>query len=150
MRNPYRILPIALCAAALAACAGGGLPTNAHPDGWTQKAGSANVWVSPSVPGATYEVAKKPFDGENKSFAESMTLDMVLKRHAKLQKTVAFAPCPGEAGLQTYAAGASTISVAFAVYDGNAFTATYSRPKGTPDDPAVTDAMRKSVCTAGA
>lgn len=150
MRNLYRLFAAALSAATLAACAGGGLPGEAHPDGWTQKAGSSTVWVNPKAPGSTYELAKKPFDGEDKSFAESMTLDMVLKRHAKLQKTVAFAPCPGEAGLQTYEAGASTISVAFAVYEGNAFTATYTRPKGTPDDPAVTDAMRKSVCTAGA
>lgn len=150
MRNQYRIFAAALCAAALAACAGGGMPGGAHPDGWTQKAGSSTVWLSPTASGSTYELAKKPFDGENKAFAESMTLDMVLKRHAKLQKTAAFAPCPGEAGLQTYAAGPSTISVAFAVYDGNAYTATYARPKGTPDDPAVTDAMRKSVCTSGA
>jgi len=150
VRNPYRIFAAALAAAALAACAGSGMPGEAHPDGWTQKAGSSTVWISPKASGSTYELSKKPFDGENKSLAESLTLDMVLKRHAKLQKTVAFAPCPGEAGLQTYASGSSTVSVAFAVYDGNAYTVTYTRPKDTPDDPAVTDAMRKSVCTAGA
>lgn len=151
MRNLHRILSLALSAAILTACGTSGMPGNAHPEGWVQQSKSGReIWVSPKVPEATYEFEKKPFDGDTKAFASSLTLDMVLKGHAKLQKTVAFDPCPGEAGLQRYVAGNSAVLVAFAVYDGTAYTATYTRPKDASDDPAVSDAMRKSVCTSGA
>jgi hypothetical protein len=150
MRKRLLMSVMLLLTAALVACASGGLPQNAHPEGWQQRnVGTRTVWVKPDAPGETYEYLSKPFDGDTKAYASDMTLDFVLKRHAKLLKTVAFQPCPGEAGLQTYAAGKNTILVAYAVYNGKALEAIYTRPAGTPEDPAALTAMGKSVCTAG-
>lgn len=150
MRVRLAIPAMLLIAVAMGACASSGLPQNTHPEGWKERtAGGRTVWVKPDAADETYENLTKPYDGDTKSYASDVTLDFVLKRHAKLQKTVAFAPCPGEAGLQTYAVGKFTALVAYAVYNGSAMQSIYMRPAGASEDPAAVAAMGKSVCTAG-
>lgn len=146
----YQAIPLILLLAT-AACGGNGTPGGpAHPDGWTKsvRAGT-ETWTKPNTPAETFVYSSAPSSGTTKDLASQITLDVVLKHHGKLLKTVAFAPCPGEAGLQTYSVPpATTLLVAYAVYNDKQLTVNYARHNGTPEDPAAMDAMRRSVCTA--
>jgi len=146
----YRAIASLSLLLATAACSTGtGTPTGAaQPQGWTKSTTAASTWAKPGSPGETFSSTTKPFDGTTKDLASQITLDAVLKHHAKLERTVAFPPCPGEAGLQTYRVPPSTLMlVAYAVYGDKEITATYSRPQNAAEDPAAMDALRKSVCT---
>jgi hypothetical protein len=136
---------------AVAGCGGNGTPGGpAHPDGWTKTTQTGvETWTKPNAANQTFVYSSKPFDGTTKDLASQITLDIVLKRHGKLLRTVAFAPCPGEAGLQTYRIPPATLLlIAYAAYGDKALTATYTRPASAPEDPAALAAMQKSVCTA--
>lgn len=148
-----RYLAIALALlAATGGCGGGsGTPGEpSHPAGWTKSMqNGVETWSKPNSPAQVFTATSKPFDGTTKDLASQITLDTVLKRHGKLLRTVAFPPCPGEAGVQTYSIPPSTLlTIAYAAYGDKALTASYSRPKNAPEDPAATDAMRSTVCTA--
>ena len=147
-----RHLAIALALlAGTSACGGGnGTPGEpSHPSGWTKSMqNGVETWTNPNAPSETFIATSKPFDGTTKDLASQITLDTVLKRHGKLLHTVAFPPCPGEAGLQTYRLRPSTLlTVAYAAYGDKALTATYSRPEKAGEDAAAMDAIRRTVCT---
>lgn len=73
---------------------------------------------------------------------------------SKLLGAAPFAACPGEAGIQRFAApaakahGAATrIDVAFAVWNGQSTIVTYRRPAQAKWAPGVRKAVAREVCT---
>jgi hypothetical protein len=67
-----------------------------------------------------------------------------------MQKAEPFAPCPGEAGLQTFTVPGKPpqlLRVAFTQWNGTEKIASYERPAKASDDPAAMDQLRRTVCT---
>lgn len=100
-------------------------------------------------PGVTI-VQQKNYGGTLSDMASSVTTDTLLRyKGAKLLKAQPFAPCPGEAGMQTFSldAGRAVLEVAFTQWSGTAVTASYRRPVTAPEDPKAADALRGAVCS---
>lgn len=145
--------PIALTVpfALLVACAHGGSPV--APEGWRPVAGASAAWSSGT--GARrqeYRYFRTQFGGTLQDLASSVTIDVLLHYHgAKLAGTVPFAPCPGAAGVATFAlAGAQTLEEGFTVRNDQSVRTIYARPAPLPVDPKVTDAMQSALCIAPA
>jgi hypothetical protein len=77
-----------------------------------------------------------------------MTIDVLLKsRGARLRSSNPLAPCPGAAGLATFTLpGGRVLQEGFAVHDGQAVRAAYTRPASAPADPNVAAAMQSALC----
>lgn len=91
--------------------------------------------------------------GTLSDLASQVTTDTLLRnKGARLLKAEPFAPCPGEAGEQTFdvktSAGPSVLQVAFTQWSGTTTIASYQRPATAPDDPQAIDALRRAVCSA--
>jgi hypothetical protein len=130
MREVKRLLA-ALCGlGALAACSGA---SHAPP---------AGVTVSKSA----------NYSGTLADMASQVSEDVLLKhRGSKLLKAEPYAPCPGEAGLQTFSVPVDgrrmLLQVAFTQWTGTAVTASYQRPAGAAPDPAAEQALQRAVCS---
>lgn len=90
--------------------------------------------------------------GSLSDLASQVTTDTLLRRKgARLLRAVPFAPCPGEAGEQTFSVpsghGADVLHVAFTQWNGKTTIASYERPANASDDPSAVDALRKAVCS---
>jgi hypothetical protein len=96
-------------------------------------------------------IVKRPnFAGTMSDMASGITTDTLLShKGAKLLKAQPYAPCPGEAGLQTFSldGGRTLLEVAFTQWTGTAVTASYRRPASAPADPKAEDALRRAVCS---
>jgi hypothetical protein len=88
------------------------------------------------------------FSGMLPDLASQVTIDALLRhRGARLRSSIPLNPCPGAAGLATFTlAGGRTLQEGFAVHDGRALRATYTRPSTAPADPAVAAAMQNLLC----
>lgn len=104
-------------------------------------------------PGEHFSVTQKANPGGTLSdLASQVTTDTLLRyRGAKLQKAEPFAPCPGEAGEQTFTIpgrqGGAVLHVAFTQWNGTEKLAAYQHPAKASDDAAAMEALRKIVCT---
>jgi hypothetical protein len=141
-------LAMAACAlaAALAACSSG----PPFPAGWQPVPATRSVWQSGAgAARQTYAYSKARFDGTLQDLASREAVNIVLRyRGAKFKKSDVFGPCPGMAAIATFADGARTLQEGFTVQNGYAVTVLYARPAGAADDPAVTRAMQRTLCTA--
>lgn len=91
--------------------------------------------------------------GSLSDLASQVTTDTLLRnRGAKLLKAQPFAPCPGEAGEQTFTLsgpqGAQVLRVGFTQWNGRTTVVSYRRPARAGDDPQALEAMRRSLCSA--
>ena len=104
--------------------------------------------MSPNSPQETFRIAAGPFDGTLKDLASQTTTDVILQQQVKYRSGVPFSPCPGEAGLQTFASvpPAKVVQAAFSVQNGRKVVAEYIRPVQKPDDAAATAALAANVC----
>jgi len=143
-------VPILLATLSLAALAAACSASSPAPKGWRAMPGESDAWSSGTGANLSeYFYEKKPYGGSLSDLASRVTID-ALMRHpgAKLQGSVPFAPCPGAAGVATVRLRDDmTMQEGFAVRDGQAIRTTYVRPTGTPVAPAVTEAMKSSLCT---
>ena len=104
-------------------------------------------------PGEHFSVKQTANPGGSLSdLASQVTTDTLLRyRGAKLLKAEPFAPCPGEAGIQTFTvpgkAGPALLRVAFTQWNGTEKIASYERPAKASDDPAAMDQLKRTVCT---
>jgi hypothetical protein len=138
---------IAAAALLWTGCAGnGGAPSATAPAGWSQRSENGRTAWHDSTGRQAYVTQSQSYDGGEKDLATQITLSTALE-HARLLRSVPFAPCPGEAGLQTFTKDGRTIEIAFTVWNGNATTVRYERPSNQADDPAAIDAMKRSVCS---
>lgn len=133
--------------ALLAAC--GRPSTAAGPQGWQPIPGTNAAWTTGT--GATaqeYRYVTRPFTGGLQDLASAVTIDVLLHRHgAKLQGSVPFGPCPGQAGVATFTLpGGKTLEQAFALVGKRAVQTSYVRPANAPADPNVTPAMQQALC----
>lgn len=113
--------------------------------------GASAAWTSGSGAKAQeYRYLQRPFGGALQDLASSVTVDVLLhQRGAKLEGSVPFTPCPGTAGVATFALREGrTLEEGFAARDNRAVQTTYLRPSGTPADPAVIAAMQNALCIA--
>jgi hypothetical protein len=136
---------IILAALLLVACSS----ASPAPKGWAPVAGAQNDWTSGSGDAQQeYSYTKAAFDGLLQDEASAVTIDALLHRGAaRLHGSVPFAACPGQAGLATFTLrNGGTLQVGFAVRDGEATRAVYTRPQGQPADPAVAAAMQTVLC----
>jgi hypothetical protein len=135
MRRRWIVLALCGYAAMLASCAGSG--------GREFKA----------RPGERFTVKQSPTSsGSLSDLASQVTTDTLLGyKGAKLLGAQPFAPCPGEAGEQTFTLqtgqGPAVLHVAFTQWNGKTTVASYQRPAKAPDDPQAMDALRRGVCT---
>lgn len=132
MRALRTSLAALACAALVTACAGG-------------TGGS-------SAPAGVTVTREAGYGGTLSDLASQVTTDTVIRNTgAKLQKAEPFAPCPGEAGLQTFELQQKgrrmILKVAFTQWNGTAVRASYLRPAAGADDPKALDALRKAVCS---
>jgi len=137
--------------AAFVACGSGG--TAAAPKGWRPVPGASAAWTNGAGAQAQqYTYAHAPFGGALQDLASSVTIDVLLHyRAAKLERSVPFAPCPGAAGVATFAlAGGKILQEGFAVSNGQSIRTAYVRPRGAPADPNVISAMQTALCIAPA
>ena len=136
MRAVQTSLAALSCAAIVTACAGGSGGGGAPPAGVT--------------------IVKQPgYSGTLGDLASGVTTDVVIRhKGAKLRKAEPFAPCPGEAGLQTFdlvqKGQRVVLEVAFTQWNGTAVKASYTRPASKPEDPKAADALRRAVCSSPA
>jgi hypothetical protein len=146
MRRP---LATALCACITAACSGSSGTPAVHPSGWTELAAkSALVYRHGEQ---TFSLRKTPFDGSIKDYASALTTSVVLSNpSAKFLRSLPFPDCPGEAGMQIFESegkAPAILEIGFTVTGNRAIAATYTRPRGTQEDPNARDAMKQDVCT---
>ncbi|HEY9180860.1 MAG TPA: hypothetical protein VIO32_09070 [Candidatus Baltobacteraceae bacterium] len=128
MRVEHKVLAAFCCAALLSGCGGA--------DG--------------TVPAGVTIVRHAGYSGTLSDMASQITTDTLLRnRGAKLLEAQPYRPCPGEAGLQTFAlqGGRTLLQVAFTQWTGTAVTASYRRPAKAPEDPKAADALRRAVCS---
>jgi len=131
----------------LVACGNSGSPA---PQGWQPLGGVADTWVTGSgADQQQYFYNKAPFSGALSVLASRVTIDVLMRnRGAKLEGSLPFGACPGEAGIATFGlSNGSTVEVGFTVHDGQAIRTQYARPKGAPVDPNVKPAMQSVLCT---
>jgi hypothetical protein len=136
-------------AAAMAMFAGCAAPSNA-PKGWQPIAGRTNAWTTGSGSAAQeYRYDDAAFGGSLSDLASQTTID-VLTRYpgARFQRSIPFAPCPGTAGVQTFALrNGVMLQEAFSVHKGRAIRIRYLRPAETPVDSSTIEAMQRTLCT---
>ena len=119
------------------------------PNGWRPIPGASAAWSSGSGAAAQeYYYTQKKFGGALQDLASQVTIEELLQHHgAKFRGSVPFAPCPGAAGVATFAfAGRTTLQEGFAVRHGQAVRVIYIRPTGAPVDPSVAKAMQSVLC----
>jgi len=129
----------------LAACA----PASRAPKGWQPMPGASSAWSSGNGSNEQiYVYATRQFGGSLQDLASQLTIDVLMHRPGvKFRGSVPFAPCPGRAGIATFALrDRTTMQEAFAVDNGQAIQITYLRPTGSPVDPKVTAAMQDALC----
>ena len=134
-----------IAAIALAACTS----PSAAPAGWQSAGAAQNAWHRGNGASLqTYDYSVRSFSGALPDLASQVAIDVVLQRAgAKLSSSNPLGACPGAAGLATFSlAGSRTLEEGFTVHDGQARRATYVRPNGASDDPAVATAMQNLLC----
>ncbi|HEX3671768.1 MAG TPA: hypothetical protein VHT92_08725 [Candidatus Cybelea sp.] len=145
MRNAI-LLAIAV-ALPLAACGREG--SALAPKGWQAVPGASDEWSNGSnATLQSYGVVRRPFSGSLQDLASAATIDVLLHHHgSRLRGSSPFAPCPGAAGVATFALpGAHVLQEGFALRDGSSIRTTYVRPAAGAADPSVTDAMQSALC----
>jgi hypothetical protein len=138
---------IALAACALTFVAGCATPSNG-PNGWRPIAGANNAWVL-GTDGAMqeYRYDATSFGGGLQDLASQVAVDGLTRYHGAHFTSRPFAPCPGSAGVATFALrNRMTLQEAFAVHDGRAIRIRYLRPAGAPVDRNAFDAMQRTLC----
>lgn len=137
----------------LSSCGAPRSPLGAHPAGWLREAGpKATLWHKPGDPAQTFRVEKLAFTGSLKALASQTTTNILLQRPgSRFTKSVPFAPCPGEAGVLSFRdqlpdAKPGILEVGFSVQETGSILTFYLRPASTPEDPAVTGAMKDALC----
>lgn len=145
MRNAI-LLAIAV-ALPLAAC--GRESSALAPKGWQAAPGSSDEWSNGSGAALqSYGVVRRPFSGSLQDLASAATIDVLLHHHgSRLRGSSPFAPCPGAAGVATFALpDAQVLEEGFALRDGGSTRTTYVRPAAAAADPSVNDAMQNALC----
>ncbi len=140
--------PIAWALAALTILAGCSTASTA-PNGWRPIPGASAAWSNGSGAAAQeYYYTQKKFGGALQDLASQVTIEELLEHFgAKFRGSAPFAPCPGAAGVATFAlAGRTTLQEGFAVRNGQAVRVRYTRPTGAPVDPSVAQAMQNALC----
>ncbi|HEY2473634.1 MAG TPA: hypothetical protein VGI19_02425 [Candidatus Cybelea sp.] len=136
---------IIVSALVLAACSS----ASPAPKGWTAVPGATNIWSTGSGASLqTYSYSRESFSGFLSDLASRVTIDVLLKHHgARLRSSNPLAPCPGAAGLATFALpDERVLQVGFAVHRGEAVEVSYDRPANVPADPNVASAMQSTLC----
>ncbi|HEY1882655.1 MAG TPA: hypothetical protein VGG51_06405 [Candidatus Cybelea sp.] len=137
--------PIIVAALVLAACSS----ASPAPKGWTPVPGARNLWSTGSgAQRQEYAYSRQTFAGQLSDLSSRVTIDVLLKtRGARLRSSNPLAPCPGAAGLATFTLpGERVLQEGFAVHDGQAVRAAYTRPASVPADPNVAAAMQSALC----
>jgi hypothetical protein len=132
----------------LAACGRDG--SALAPKGWQAVPGSSDEWSNGSDAALqSYSIVRHPFSGSLQDLASAATIDVLLHHHgSRLRGSTPFAPCPGAAGVATFALpDAQVLQEGFALRDGSSIRTSYVRPAAAPADPSVNDAMQSALCT---
>jgi hypothetical protein len=143
VRNLIALAAIAL--ALLAGCA----TSSVGPRGWQPMPGASGAWSTGTGSSASeYVYGKTPYSGNLQDLASRTTIDALMQHPgAKFRGSVPFAPCPGAAGVATFALGnGTTLQEGFSARRASAVRIRYTRPAGTAVDPAVTEAMQNALC----
>lgn len=118
------------------------------PKGW-QASGTANdAWTrGDGAAQQQYGYSSASFSGSLQDLASQVTIDTLMRRGGRLHGSLPFAPCPGAAGVATFALpGGRVLEAGFAVHDGRAIRTSYTRPAAAPPDSNVTSAMQSVLC----
>lgn len=137
------IVALAIGVVVLGGCSNRTGPTS--PAGW--RTTGNGTWSNPASPAQSLTISTQSFSGTLQDLASLTTVNVVQKyRGARFSGATTFAPCPGEAGLQTFRQGGKNLQVAFSVWSGQAITVVYSKPASLSDDKAALQAMAGNVC----